>query len=138
MMDPEAELMASLVGKTIREILVSDDDSTLVLATDQGDVILVAEGDCCSECWFADLLGVPALLGHPILKVEGIDLPDYNTNDGRGRQDVDSVYSYKFTTARGHADLIFRNSSNGYYGGGLTLGIGRPPRLKPITADWSA
>ena len=127
---------SALTGQVVKTILVNDDASTLVIETDNGAVILDAFGDCCSESWFADLLGVDTLLGQRIAKVEEIELPDYNVDDGRSRQESDQVYGYRFATMRGYADLIFRNSSNGYYGGWLGVGSIHPDHLTPITADW--
>lgn len=34
---------------------------------------------------------------------------------------MDSAYCYKFRTDNGYADIIFRNSSNVYYGGECEL-----------------
>lgn len=132
------DVTKALVGKTIKEIFINEDQSVLVFVTDGGDVILQAEGDCCSESWFADLLGVDCLLGQIVTAVEEVEMPDYNVEDGRGRQEEDQAYGYRFTTARGYADLIFRNSSNGYYGGWLELASSRPQILTAITADWKA
>ena len=65
----------------------------------------------------------------------------YNINDGRSRQKIDEAYGYKITTDKGHADIIFRNSSNGHYGGWLkNANILKeiPNDLKEIRSDWSA
>jgi hypothetical protein len=127
-----------LVGQTPTAILVNEDQSVLVIETTTDVLTLTAEGDCCSESWFADLLGVDALIGQEIVAVAEVDLPGYDPHDGRGRQDEDKVYGYRFTTKSGYADLIFRNSSNGYYGGWLSVTEGRPEELVRITADWHA
>ena len=125
-----------LVGTTIVGIGVDRDGHNMVLDTDKGQCILSAVGDCCSETWFSDFLGVDTILGQRVSKVEEIELPNYNVDDGRGRQEHDEVYGYRFTTQRGYADLVFRNSSNGYYGGELFQGLVRPRDLTPIYADW--
>lgn len=65
----------------------------------------------------------------------------YNVDDGRTRQKYDEAYGYKIFTDKGQADIIFRNSSNGYYGGSLddvVIDVDIPVMAKEITTDWSA
>jgi hypothetical protein len=42
--------------------------------------------------------------------------------DGRTRQEFDAIYGVKLTTSQGAPTFVFRNSSNGYYGGWACLG----------------
>lgn len=131
--------MKELIGKKITGLRINEDQSLLVFDTDQGPVGYVAEGDCCSESWFADITGVSALLGGTVQMVSEVDLDDYNVNDGRTRQEYDEVYGYKLTTDKGYADIVFRNSSNGFYGGALELLNGEPPEnMTAIMDDWQA
>lgn len=95
------------------------------------------EGDCCSESWISDLIGVENIIGAVVSHVECKELPDYNCKDGRGRQEEDEVYGFTFKTDKGDFDLIFRNSSNGYYGGWLEFAeYGIDCAWKEITADY--
>jgi len=48
--------MKELVGKTVKELYVNEDQSLLKFVTDQGEVIYQTEADCCSETWFADII----------------------------------------------------------------------------------
>lgn len=131
--------MYELTGRTIHRLLISDDQSILEIQTDSGSLYYEAEGGGCSESWFADITGVQALLGGTCRLVEEIKLHDYNLEDGRSRQEEDQAYGYRITTDKGRADIVFRNSSNGYYGGWLRLcneSHGLP--MKEITDDWSA
>jgi hypothetical protein len=48
--------MKELIGKTIKGIFVNEDQHFLKFATDAGEVVYYAAGDCCSESWFADIL----------------------------------------------------------------------------------
>jgi len=131
--------MKELIGKTIESLAVSPRGDYLLFRTTTRDVGYVTSGDCCSETWFADILGVEALLGERVTQVEEVNLPDYNADDGRCRQDVDSVYCYKITTGKGRTDVIFRNSSNGYYGGEIELTKEKEPEgMIEITKDWSS
>lgn len=131
--------MKELVGKTITEILVNEDQSILTFNTDKGHVSYETWGDCCSETWFADILGVKSLLGFKVISSEVMDLslvPD----DDRSRQEYDQFYGVKLITEKGYVEIIYRNSSNGYYGG--NMGLMREPYILPdmtaITDDWSA
>jgi len=127
--------MKELVGKVVTGIFVNEDESFLKFATTEGDILYHAEGDCCSETWFADIIfsyhGVFDSSGVSILvsEVEVLDIPEWMnglaTKDGRCRQEYDQVYGYKLKFKRrtyyGNADedivIVYRNSSNGYYGG---------------------
>src|SRR5581483_5191564 len=129
-----------LLGEIINSLWVSDNQSLLVFGVgDGGFKAFEAYGDCCSESWFADILGVENLLGSIVAKVEEIPLPDYNVEDGCGRQYSDIAYGYKLYTYKGQTTIIFRNSSNGYYGGSLLVFTGKlPDNLTQITEDWRA
>lgn len=105
------------------------------------DRVYRAEGDCCSESWVADILGVEALRGGTVASVEDSPLEeDYDLEDGRCRRECDKVYGYRLVTDKGRADIIFRNSSNGYYGGWLNSIDYRPAGhdLFEIVDDWSS
>ncbi len=134
--------MQELVGRTIRRILIGDSEYQILFQMEDYEpaVSYVAMGDCCSVSWFADLTGVDALLGGTVASVEEVELEDYDTEDGRGRQEWDRVYGFKITTDKGYATLAFRNSSNGYYGGWLerTEEYGNPKDYREIKEDWSA
>jgi len=114
-------VMSDLEGRTIESIWIDQTTQEyLRFETDQGPLCYIAVGDCCSETWFADLLGIDALLGQTVRKAEFVSLGEPEENDNRTRQEYDWIYSYKLFTDRGIADIIFRNSSNGYYSGWLS------------------
>jgi hypothetical protein len=134
-------MKTKLQGKTITSIFVSQGESTLCFCLSDGTRVLWdTDGDCCSESWFADIIGVDALIGGTVASIE--ELPDVdNPQDNRSRQDVDTVYGYDVTTNKGRATVAFRNSSNGHYGGSMTEGIPTDADTvgwKQITEDWSA
>lgn len=106
----------SLLGRTVRALEVSEDgERALRFRCEDGDVVWGTDGDCCSESWWADGFQLGALRGGTVVEVVSLDMPD--PDDGRTRQEYDSVYGYEITTDQGVATLAFRNSSNGYYGG---------------------
>lgn len=61
-------------------------------------------------------------------------------DDGRSRQEVDSLYGQKITTDKGYADIVYRNSSNEYYGGDCNYepNFKRSDNLTEISKDWFA
>lgn len=133
--------MKELVGKLVTNVYVSDDDYYMKFdIKDEQPIIYKAYGDCCSETWFADIL-----VGYrfpeedrkkyplEVLSCENLDIPEWLQEvivaDGRGRQESDTVYGFKLTF-KDHAwrsvvehdlTIVFRNSSNGYYGGEVIL-----------------
>ena len=129
--------MKELIGKIISGIRVNEDQSVLVFGHPDGtNTIYVTYGDCCSETWFADITGVGALIGGKVLMVEDIAMK--SVDDGRTRQEIDEFYGVKIITNKGYADIVYRNSSNGYYGGVIFLYEKLPDNLTAITEDWSA
>ena len=133
-----------IIGKTCKDIYVSSDGEDLLLVfTDYSALVGSTDGDCCSQSWWADITGVKQILGREITNVEEIDMPD--PDDNRSRQEIDIAYGYRFTTTHGVADFVFRNSSNGYYGGDCQWSlfdddeaIGYGDYVRTITEDWSA
>jgi len=151
--------MKELVGKHILSLSVNDDQSMLMFDTNAGPIIYEAEGDCCSDCWFADILfSYGGIDNSIVLSVEELEVPDWlerlmNT-DGRTRQEEDNIYGYRLILDResrmsstGTCDIIYRNSSNGYYGGWCSVvdpsakwvieKLGETSWVK-ITGDWKA
>jgi hypothetical protein len=113
----------SLIGKEIVAIDVSRGEQALRFRCADGTaVVWDTEGDCCSESWWADGYSLSALRGATVRTASEIELPDYNVEDGRTRQEFDAAYGVRIETEKGGARFAFRNSSNGYYGGWAMLG----------------
>jgi hypothetical protein len=134
--------MEKLLGRTVLAVEVdSEDQHYMRFLTDAGPIAFGVSGDCCSESWFADVIGRDALIGGTVAKVETLELPE-PPDQHRTRQDVDVAYGIRLTTERGHTTIAYRNSSNGYYGGFLENASARKivnVKWKPIeTDDWSA
>lgn len=130
-----------LVGKTIKNVYMSDE--YLKFDTDQGEVSFNVYGDCCSNSYFYDFIGVEKLLNNgPIISAKAVDL---DGSDPRGivpeREYYEvQVYGYEIVTEDpkfGPVTTVFsfRNSSNGYYGGSLESCSRAPVGLKQITKD---
>ena len=91
------------------------------------ELIYFAEGECCSESWFSEVLPDWQFeQGNEVVNVEMLEINKISQQiiaaDKRTRQEYDEVYGYKVMDNAGN-DLIivFRNSSNGYYGGWCSL-----------------
>ena len=146
--------MKELLGKVIKGLYVNEDQSMLKFDTDQGDMIYLAEGDCCSETWFADIMFGWKFFNSTVVSVTEIDVPDWVnklvTNDKRTRQEYDLVYGYQIVVSAESrsayesdnsksCDVIFRNSSNGYYYGwcGLLDESSKWAKEKLDEAEWT-
>lgn len=116
--------MKELLETRIERVYVSDSQEHIVFVHHVGPPPKVTayetEADCCSETWFADIIGLHNLLGQTVIgvRVLEVEIPE---GDTRTRQEYDEAYGYRLTTAKGDCDFIFRNSSNGCYGGSLIL-----------------
>jgi len=142
--------MKELVGKTIVSVHVNEDETMLRFQCEDGPVTFAVNGLCCSESWFADLVGYDALIARPVTDVREVELESGKpapadvptseklTAEGRTRQVSDVLYGYVITTDRGRCTVAFRNSSNGSYGGSLNRTEADAKTWKPIADDWSA
>lgn len=115
-----------LVGKRITAIQIDRERDFLQFHTDQGTVVWGAYGDCCSESWFQDLINVHALIDYDDKKkaspvVTAVEEVAMGEVLPATRQDYDQLYCVNIKTARGVCSVVFRNSSNGYYGGDVQL-----------------
>jgi hypothetical protein len=112
-----------LIGKTIKEVQVADDQGAIRFVLDDGNEIVArADGDCCSHSWIEDVINHEAIIGSPVLLAQDIDMPEsYNpgaTKHGHYEEEM-AFYGFEIKTAKGTCTIEYRNSSNGYYGGDL-------------------
>lgn len=139
--------ISAIEGLTPTKAFVSNGEDVLVLicAPNSKRVTIALAGDCCSESWWADITGFDALRGHMVTKAEEVVMPA--PEDGRSRQDEDEAYSVVLTTTGGRCEMVFRNSSNGYYGGWIeSVRVDSHDEsqadtfagYREITSDWSA
>lgn len=139
-------MKSALLNKKIKNIYVSKGEHDLFFKCEisENEYITIAwksVGACCSESWWSEILNIPVVIDSEILEVNKLELINYNLEDGRCRSEVDEVYGFQIKTVKGSCDLIFRNSSNGYYGGWMAeeaLLIQDFSNLKEITdfTDW--
>lgn len=152
----ERKTMKELTKNIILAVYLNDrDDSIAFKVTDGADTAYLsydAEGDCCSHSWFNEINGFDALKNGLVREVEMIDMPeglsDKETLKRRllgeelpDENDRLQNYGIKITTDKGYASIVFRNESNGYYGGYLRdveFLDKLAPNFREITDDWSA
>jgi len=108
-----------LIGKVINKVYISDDHVLLKFTCiDRESIIYVAEADCCNDVWFNHINGLQNLIGAVVISVH--DKPTIEDATPT-KQDEDIIYGWTVVTANGYFDVEMRNSSNGYYGGTLSL-----------------
>lgn len=133
------EALKELVGRTLQGFDVSVGEQFLRVRTAEGDLFYEVDGDCCSESWFAEIIGGMGILGQQVVDVREVDLP--GPQDEHTRQEVDAAYGFEIRTWGGMATVVFRNSSNGYYGGWMrsSLGPRRAVEWRTVAVDdWTA
>ena len=141
--------MKELLDQKITNIYLSKGARSIIFKNDEGIYTkYLAEGDCFSDSWINDLVNPECLFGSTILKVEHINIDDVMdrkasvqpSEEELSEHECLQVYAIKFTTSKGYFDLVFRNSSNGYYGGWMELDAKSSLNLSQyneIKEDWS-
>ena len=121
------EVDGLLVGRLILGIYRNEDSTKLKFETGAApDVFLSIESGSRSESWVEEILNAELLIGAIVTMCESLDLespkiPQYPPSE---RQEYDKSYGWAIHGTKGTATVIYRNSSNGYYGGSLDIGYG--------------
>lgn len=136
-----------MIGWKVEEIYLCGDDDRLIfrLSRDDEQILftLVARGDCCSSSYFNDLIWVSNILGEVITEIEEKSL---GARDTWREDECIAYYGFTFKSRLGVFDLVFRNESNGYYGGFIVaftsncmdIPASIPAGARKITEDWTA
>jgi len=104
--------ISSLIGKTISKI--SSDDAVIEGECDDGSRFrMIHEQDCCESVYIESIEGdLQSLVGHQILVAEEREC------DMTAMNEYDESYTWTFyvlATIKGHVDIRWYGSSNGYY-----------------------
>lgn len=129
--------MEHLKGQQVEAIYLADWEALVPLSPNRGNDALLgfkvknrqnvfwyeALPDCCDSTWFNDVLGVDALIGYPVLRLEEVSLPEVRLPDlqPNGGHDVLRTYAINIYTLRGMGTVMVRNQSNGFYVGRVEL-----------------
>lgn len=134
-----------MVGSRILGIKLNGLKDYLRVETDKGPFNFVAVGGCCSTSWIEHLNGVKNVIEGVITEAPVIGHTDHIKEDGNREDDFNVTLHYitQLKTDKGTLDIEFRNNSNGYYSGWLTLDedqdgdpVEVPDDLKDITKDF--
>lgn len=75
-------------------------------------------GDCCSYSYWHEAANPEAVRVARIISIEDVPVPEHDGEDVEAQEQEDvKSYCVRIKTEKGICDLIFRNESNGYYGG---------------------
>lgn len=107
-----------LIGKTITMVTASLDLELMEFFDVSGEVFRFSTViDCCNSVWFNHVSGLDSLIKSTVLEVRQSQWNEVATTE----QEEDTACFWTFITTHGYFDLEVRNSSNGYYGGGIEL-----------------
>jgi hypothetical protein len=116
----QMEHLEELIGATVSEVWMEMGEGSIIFKTDKGVYRYPVEGDCCSQSWFSDIYGLVPLFESPVVAIVELGMEWYSIDDDRCRHTDDVAYGYQIRTEySGTTTIVFRNSSNGYYGGNL-------------------
>lgn len=106
----------SLINKKVKSATFTDKELTFTLE-DGSEVKYYAVGDCCSQSYIEDIDN-PEIFNNAVFLSA-----DDESGETIEREEFDVLKwtFYKFKTDKGMATLSFRNESNGYYDGHLSL-----------------
>lgn len=113
-----SDAIDNLKNKKIKSITMTTDKESFTFEMEDGTTSTFGvEGDCCSQSWIEYMTVPNDMSGATLLDFEESSYvadtaPDHNCL---------KVYQSYFKTDRGDIVLEYRNSSNGYYGGYLTV-----------------
>lgn len=119
--------LQELIGKKVERVFMSSDN--LKFITDKGNLLYSVEGDCCSHSYFFDFYGVKNLLKNGVITdVKEVALhPNLDKDNEKAYESgLLKIYGFQITTESpefGEVTSVvsFRNDSNGYYGGSMSL-----------------
>lgn len=116
--------ISALLGKTLTDISVNDDNDEIVFKCSDGtNYLMYHEQDCCESVMIEDVCGNwEDLIGSPILMAE--DISNECCNEPRIGYDESYTWTwYKFATVRGYVTVRWYGESNGYYSEDVDFGI---------------
>ena len=125
-----------LMDKHVLAVHINSQHDLLRFSLNDGSTYCVeAAGDCCSSSWFESINDADDLHDAQVVYIASKHISAETLGlDG----DEEKVYGYTIATNKGLVDIIFRNSSNGYYGGFLVLSTDSGDTCTiPVRGDWN-
>jgi hypothetical protein len=104
-----------LIGKTLKSVAINDEKDRVTIITEDGEVyVMYHSQDCCESVGVDEVSGdLNDLIGTPILAAS----EDTNSDTSR-KEDYDDSFTWTFynlSTIKGHVQIKWYGSSNGYY-----------------------
>lgn len=131
MYDTKQELLASMVGKTLIEIVNNNNDELIFKCNDGTSYKMYHAQDCCESVTLEEIIGdLDDLIGHPLLVFEErTDPPEVESQSLKPRfaTEWENTYGteyeyecctwtfYELRTIKGSVTLRWFGESNGYY-----------------------
>lgn len=112
--------MKNLIGKHIKSIWIDAPKcERMVFECTEGRYAFEAYGDCCSTSWFHEVIGWDKDVWNARYPVEVLAVTEITMGEipSYGNHEVLEKYRITLETTYGGIDIIYRNDSNGYYGG---------------------
>jgi len=105
---------STLLGKTLTEVRQVGNDEIFFTTSDGDAYRMYHSQDCCESVTIDDIEGdLQSLVGNPILVAEEVSNSD--SRDPEQEYDSFTWTFYKLATIKGHVDIRWFGSSNGYY-----------------------
>lgn len=122
-------LNKEIFGQNLEGVYFSADGSYMKIQTDKGAFCFDTEGDCCSHTYYHEIYGNPE--GNILELEETGDLKEMGPDDPDKDAECIQQYGINIRTTKGVFTVVYRNSSNGYYGGSSSW-IDREPKCEWI------
>jgi len=105
---------ASLLGKTLASVSMTDDKERITLKTTDGESYsMMHYQDCCETVQVEEVIGnLDDLVGSPITEAEEISSEGWPAPE---HSESHTWTFYKFGTAKGFVTIRWLGESNGYY-----------------------
>jgi len=114
--------MEELIGKTFKQVTLSDDREYIIFETTEGEVYKMFHSQsCCEHVYIESITGdLQDLVDSPILRAEeafsGENPLVYYVDNYEIESESFTWTFYKLATVKGWVDIRWYGSSNGYYG----------------------
>jgi hypothetical protein len=111
-----------LVGRTLYRVEQIDRDEIRFYLTESNYVRMYHSQNCCESVYIEDVCGDLAdLVGSPLLEAE--EVSGYTADPLEGWDESFTWTFYKFATRKGHVNIRWYGSSNGYYSESVTVEV---------------
>lgn len=117
---PTQQILDLLIGRTATSVAGEVGGEQITITCDDITITLCHDQDCCETVFIESIVGdLSDLIGSPfVLAEERTPDPQPPSRREEGGYFEDDSYTwtfYAFATSKGHVDIRFYGSSNGYY-----------------------